>query len=786
MTNIKNKACKFSTIFKSCLILSLGTSLIGCGGSGASSSSGGGGGKVAALTYEANTPVPKEVVVNHKANLDFNVETKTAQKTLLGITNSANAKTSVTVKEVKLPADVKMIKDSCTGKTLSGVDAKCEISAQLKDSRTQSVNENINIQYTDNNKRHGQLNIPVNVEVITEAQEKNTLSVPNEPISIGNKHPIEIKITNNNTEALNNVRVYLPKDIIESIDPDSIKGGVYNNVDYSIAMQDNLEPSDSHIFSFALRKGETDQQLIALDQLLNKDHSVLKADAANAKTAQESLSVSTGTKQALIILNGVTATALTSALNNKDFAKKYPYLSSLLTHSTQDFSAYAGGVANGPSQEATDTKTTNSEILTGNAHIVGPSIYNTLSQEFPDVQKYVIASENNLVKIAQSSYKGAAGVSKENIYNFSQEKPDLKAATIIDDKVVKQAVQLLKNQKAEGTVLNTISLSSPEIAGGQFGFDSDQYNAVVDSTLARLNQILQNINLDQFSVIITTSHGGHDKSSGTQIPKDKDVVIFSHQAGQKIAKVVNAVQGVTSVEPTLLQRIEVGVPTTTKASVIGDAHLSNIPFLVKFDSKQGIGAAQRAESMANVDKKFAKTISAFAHSETNIYLFNHDGTYLLVSTVDGKIIKHNKISKDFPGITDKQASLISGVVYDESNNLFHIFLSDGTTLTFDNQAKKIKTDGRTGTTSKAWPGLTDEDAKKIIAVIEPVHNGYNFILSDGYTIEWLGDKTPTKKQETVKLYPGIEKYNQQIIGGSFASGKTIFVINEPNDLYDYA
>lgn len=68
-------------------------------------------------------------------------------------------------------------------------------------------------------------------------------------------------------------------------------------------------------------------------------------------------------------------------------------------------------------------------------------------------------------------------------------------------------------------------LGYADAAGHQSGWMSDAYAKAVESSWAEIERIV-NVLPDDYTVIVTADHGGHDRTHGTELPEDMTVPLF--------------------------------------------------------------------------------------------------------------------------------------------------------------------------------------------------------------------------------------------------------------------
>ena len=68
-------------------------------------------------------------------------------------------------------------------------------------------------------------------------------------------------------------------------------------------------------------------------------------------------------------------------------------------------------------------------------------------------------------------------------------------------------------------------LGYPDDAGHKFGWMSDEYYAALENSWNNIQKILSDLPED-YTVIITADHGGHDRMHGTEMPEDMTIPVM--------------------------------------------------------------------------------------------------------------------------------------------------------------------------------------------------------------------------------------------------------------------
>ncbi len=133
-------------------------------------------------------------------------------------------------------------------------------------------------------------------------------------------------------------------------------------------------------------------------------------------------------------------------------------------------------------------------------------------------------------------------------------------------KVIKQALPEL--QKATRGVF-FLHFADPDGAGHRYGWMTDEYLAAVRNTDHCLERVLDTIDAagrtDRTLLLVTSDHGGHNRSHGTRLDVDQQIPWFAWGAGVKRGRIHRAVHTTDTAATTLaalgLRRPEMhGIP----------------------------------------------------------------------------------------------------------------------------------------------------------------------------------------------------------------------------------
>ena len=808
MVNIKNKNYKFSTIFKSCLILSLGTSLIGCGGGG----SAGGSSKVAAgISLDREVPIPEQVIKGKEAEFNYTIKNDTAKQLLTGAIGADGASKAKII-SVSFPQGVELdnVTQTCTGKELLPGES-CQYSGELTSEN--SVKGNITVKYTSNGKETSK-KFPLQVAFLPKEQVKNTLSVPGKIVFLDDSS-IQVILENDSKTFLNNVSIHLDQlkkidaDLFDSIDFSSIKGGQYDSKEQTILMEENLGINQKHTFQFKLKASVTEAKFVRLAKQAYDKKVNFIVDAANAPKVDKPISFSLNKNVLFIGLDGVKQEALKAMMAEKDFATKYPALSNMINNGYQYWNLYAGGVNKEPSQQATVTAPGFTTLLTGvwaNKHKVtdndksfneqyykddqknaGPTIYNAILSQFPYAQTYMVAGWTLFADLAEFNKNGLPGAPASNVTNLDEGKYDVATVTHLDTAVTNKLVELLKQKTQNSTNFYGIYQELTDATGHASGFDptpGSQYMKALATSLYHVNTILSNIDLKNWLVVITTDHGAHGNGHGSQDYKDREVfaLLSDNTMYKKGNKLPETIQGQASIVPTILHYLGITQPTSINSSYIGDSNLDNVPFYVKFPASSSELVNPPRLTMRNwsgVSEEDAKKISGIAQTGDYYYFFLNDGQYLRYNISDDKVDQVKRSTSQYwKGISDKEAKQISGIT--KTGDYYYFFLNDGQYLRYNISDDKVDQVKRS--TSRYWKGISDADAKQISSITQ-TGDHYYFFLNDGRYLRYnIKDDKVDLEEKIAENWPGMCPYATHIMA---ATSDGYIFISMKNDLYNY-
>ena len=77
----------------------------------------------------------------------------------------------------------------------------------------------------------------------------------------------------------------------------------------------------------------------------------------------------------------------------------------------------------------------------------------------------------------------------------------------------------IEHLQKESTDFAFLYLEYPDYAGHEYGWMSEEYMEEVQDSWENINRILATLTED-YAVIITADHGGHDRTHGSEMPED--------------------------------------------------------------------------------------------------------------------------------------------------------------------------------------------------------------------------------------------------------------------------
>ena len=95
-------------------------------------------------------------------------------------------------------------------------------------------------------------------------------------------------------------------------------------------------------------------------------------------------------------------------------------------------------------------------------------------------------------------------------------KGDYRGYAVSNDYLTDEAIKFISENDVEFTFLY---LGSPDEAGHKYGWMGEEYMASVAHSFDCIERIINSLS-DDYAVIITADHGGHDRSHGKDIPED--------------------------------------------------------------------------------------------------------------------------------------------------------------------------------------------------------------------------------------------------------------------------
>jgi bisphosphoglycerate-independent phosphoglycerate mutase (AlkP superfamily) len=98
-------------------------------------------------------------------------------------------------------------------------------------------------------------------------------------------------------------------------------------------------------------------------------------------------------------------------------------------------------------------------------------------------------------------------------------------------------------------------LGYPDAAGHKYGWMSDEYMEAIKNSWENINRVTAALP-DDYTVIITADHGGHDRMHGTEAPEDMTIPIMITGKGIEAGKVLQDAN-IKDIAPTIVKLLSV-------------------------------------------------------------------------------------------------------------------------------------------------------------------------------------------------------------------------------------
>lgn len=113
-------------------------------------------------------------------------------------------------------------------------------------------------------------------------------------------------------------------------------------------------------------------------------------------------------------------------------------------------------------------------------------------------------------------------VSRPSSLKFSEYK-NAYIETSVDSYLADRAIECAKKYYPNFIFLYMVD--TDEIGGHDNGWMTEKYLKVVSLAVDNIRKVIENLG-DEYTVIITADHGGHDRSHGTDMPEDTTIPMF--------------------------------------------------------------------------------------------------------------------------------------------------------------------------------------------------------------------------------------------------------------------
>ena len=118
----------------------------------------------------------------------------------------------------------------------------------------------------------------------------------------------------------------------------------------------------------------------------------------------------------------------------------------------------------------------------------------------------------------------------------------------VNDTVSLAAIDFLTSHDIDFAFLY---LEYPDAAGHKNGWMSDAYQEAVENSWQNIARVMNSLPKD-YTVIITSDHGGHDRIHGTDFPEDMTIPVILHGEGFEAGRILENVS-IKDLAPTIVK-----------------------------------------------------------------------------------------------------------------------------------------------------------------------------------------------------------------------------------------
>jgi len=128
-----------------------------------------------------------------------------------------------------------------------------------------------------------------------------------------------------------------------------------------------------------------------------------------------------------------------------------------------------------------------------------------------------------------------------------------RAADDTDTWLTDQAIDLIKKDHPDFIFLYLVE--TDEKGGHDYGWMTPEYLKCVSTALDNVGRVLEVVS-DEYSVILTADHGGHDQTHGTEMPEDMTIPMSFIEKNFESGKELNGVS-ILDLAPTIAKILDV-------------------------------------------------------------------------------------------------------------------------------------------------------------------------------------------------------------------------------------
>lgn len=126
----------------------------------------------------------------------------------------------------------------------------------------------------------------------------------------------------------------------------------------------------------------------------------------------------------------------------------------------------------------------------------------------------------------------------------------------VDEKLTNKALDFIKEEKPDFVFLYLGE--TDEVGGHQFGWMSEEYLKYIHTAINCVKKVIETVG-DEYTVIVTADHGGHDRCHGTDMPEDMTIPMFFYgDCFMKGKELENA--SILDIAPTITNIMSIDTP----------------------------------------------------------------------------------------------------------------------------------------------------------------------------------------------------------------------------------